>query len=107
MEIRKKILDQLSALQADPALVLDVKNADDSVITNWVKIIDASTDSLNDWCKALIEFRRWELSENRLLTLAHKIEYLSCCREGGANAGTLVSLSDLLIEYLKNHGVES
>ena len=103
--IRQKILDTLKELPESSSASLEVQTAEDSALLRWVQIIDESPDSLKDWCKALLEFKKWE-KQNRALTLSHKIEYLSCCREGGLNAGSLVSLTDLLIDYLKEHGVE-
>ncbi len=104
-DLRQKILDSLKELPESGKAFAEVQSADESVLLRWVQIIDDSPDSLKDWCKAILEFKKWE-EQNRALTLSHKIEYLSCCREGGLNAGTLVSLTDLLLDYLKEHGVE-
>ena len=104
-DLRQKILESLKELPESGNAFAEVQSADESVLLRWVQIIDESPDSLKDWCKALLEFKKWE-EKNRGLTLSHKIEYLSCCREGGLNAGTLVSLTDLLLDYLNEHGVE-
>ena len=106
MEFKTKLLNTLTSLQANEELLKEIQAADEATLQQWIQFIDDSPDSLMDWCKALLEFKKWEVAQNRSLTLAHKIEYLSCCREGGANAGTLVSLSDLLADYLRDHGVE-
>jgi hypothetical protein len=106
MEFRTRVIDLLKTIPESHQAIQEISEATDAVLNDWIKFIDHSPDSLEDWCLALLEFKKWEVAEKRPLTLAHKIEYLSCCREGGLNSGTLVSLTDLFLDYLKEYGVE-
>lgn len=105
MEFKSKIIETLYSLNAPASALAEVSAASDEVLKTWIRFIDESPDSLKDWCSAYLEFKKWESKENRPLSLAHKIEYLSCCREGGGSS-TLISLSDLFLSYVEEYGVE-
>ncbi len=92
--------------KAQPRLRDELMNLPDPELLNWAKSIDESDYSLEEWVTALIEFHLWE-EKNKPLSITTKLDYLICCTEGSVQTGKLLPLSELLIQYLNAHGVES
>jgi hypothetical protein len=75
-------------------------------LNHWAKLMDESEHSLDEWLSAIIAFNLWLEREKRQINLFNRIEYLSCCAEGGIQTGGLLSLTDLFHDYVRLYGVE-
>jgi hypothetical protein len=106
MDLKSKILERLESLEAPFTLIHQFERAGEAEFSNLAERVDSSPYELTDWLHALIQFSHWEHRTTRMLTLSQKFEYLSCCVEGAAGTMKLLTLSDLLNDYLKTHGVK-
>ena len=78
---------------------------DESLAQNLLHSIDESPYSIQEWMDALVRFQEWEVSQQRVIPIQQKLEYLSCCIEGLKGNEKLMTFPDLLSEYLSVHGV--
>jgi hypothetical protein len=87
------------------ALLNSIGMTEKNAIQTLLHSIDESPYSIQEWMDALIRFQEWEASQNRVISIEKKLEYLSCCIEGLKGSEKLMTFPDLLSEYLRIHGV--
>jgi hypothetical protein len=109
MTIAEKIQTALSQFPdhaATERLRAEVAQLKEDELKHWAKLMDASEHSLEEWISAIIAFNLWLDREKRQIDLFNRIEYLSCCAEGGIQTGGMLTLTDLFHDYVKLYGVE-
>ena len=80
--------------------------ANDQELKAWVQTIDESSYPLHEWLESLVYFQNWLKENQKGKNFPDQIEYLGCCIQSSSNTGRLLSLRDLLKNYLDNYGVQ-
>ena len=109
MTILEKVQSALSQFPDHAAanrLRTEVAALKEDELKHWAKLMDESEHSLDEWLNAIVAFNLWLEREKRQIDLFHRIEYLSCCAEGGIQTGGMLTLTDLFHDYVKLYGVE-
>jgi hypothetical protein len=86
-------------------IAFKAQGVSDADLTQFLRIIDESSYSLDEWREAWAIFETWCQNQKRGLTTQQKFEYISCCAES-ARAGVALPLAFLLSEFLRTNGVE-
>jgi hypothetical protein len=86
-------------------LIQEIMMMTDAEISTWIETIDESSYTLSEWLESLIYFQSWLKERLKGKNFTDQIEYVSCCIQGSANTGRLLTLVDLLKGYLEAYGV--
>ena len=75
-------------------------------IEEFLRAVDASDYTMKEWVRSLGVLEDWLKSKNRDLNMEQCIGYMACCAEVASVSAPLLSLEEVTIEMIANHGIE-
>ena len=86
-------------------LIQEINLMSDENLRIWVQIIDEAMYPLSEWLSALVFFQEWLKLNNKGKNFPNQIEYINCCIHGSVSGGRLLTLQDLLKNYLEIYSI--
>ncbi|MBU6154243.1 MAG: hypothetical protein KGP28_08060 [Bdellovibrionales bacterium] len=100
------ILDAISGLENEQILRCEFSSESPGWCQGFIRAVDQSPHSLQDWLKAHDAFLRWAKKNCRDIPLHRRQEYLCCALEGMKDPAGNFSLESTLLYFLEQNGVE-
>jgi hypothetical protein len=101
-----KILNALRGIPFEAGLRAEFEGLSPGTIADFIREVDHSPHSLEDWIKAHDSFLTWLASRGRSVPWAKRQEYLLCCIEGMMDPAGNIPLEAKLHHYLEKNGLD-